>query len=45
VLERVQRRAMKMIRVLEHLAYEERLERTGFVQPGEEKAQGRPFSI
>ncbi|KAK4826539.1 hypothetical protein QYF61_010059 [Mycteria americana] len=42
LLERVQRRAMKMIRELEHLSYEDRLERVGVVQPGEEKALGTP---
>jgi len=35
--------ATKMIRELEHLCYEERL-RAGVVQPGEEKAVGRPYS-
>jgi len=42
LLERVQRSARKMIRELEHLSYEERL-RVGAVQPGEEKAAGRPY--
>ncbi|KAK4813077.1 hypothetical protein QYF61_007579 [Mycteria americana] len=39
--ERVRRRATKMIRVLQPLLYEDRL-RVGVVQPGEEKAPGRP---
>jgi len=33
-----------MIRGLEYLSYEERL-RAGIVQPGEEKASGRPYCI
>ncbi|GAB0208425.1 mitochondrial enolase superfamily member 1 [Grus japonensis] len=40
LLERVQRRAMKLMRGLEHLYYEDRL-RVGIVQPGEKKAPGR----
>ena len=41
LLERVQRRDMKMIRGLEHLRYEDRqAEGAGLVQPGEKKAAG-----
>ncbi|KAK4815071.1 LOW QUALITY PROTEIN: hypothetical protein QYF61_015355 [Mycteria americana] len=42
LLEQVQRRATKMFKELEHLSCEERL-RAGVVQPGEEKALGRPY--
>ena len=43
LLEQIQRRATKMIRGMEHLSYEDRL-RVWVVQPGEEKAPGRPYS-
>ncbi|PKU46926.1 hypothetical protein llap_2761 [Limosa lapponica baueri] len=42
LLKQVQRKDRKMIRGLEHLSYEDRL-RAGVVQPGEEKALGRPY--
>jgi len=42
VLERVQRRATKMIRGLE--SYEDMLRELGLFQPGEEKALGWPYS-
>jgi len=42
LLEHIQRRATKMIQGMEQLSSE--AERTGAVQPGEEKAQGRPES-
>jgi len=47
MLERVQRRTTTKIQGMEHLPYKDRL-RAGAVQPGEEKALGRPdrsFSI
>jgi len=43
LLERVQKKDTKMLKGLEHLSCEERL-RVGAVQPGEEKAAGRPYS-
>ena len=44
VLEKVQRRAMKMIRGLEHLLYENRLRKLsdGVFQPGKKKVRRRP---
>ena len=41
LLEGVQRRAMRTISVLQHFSYEH-AEEDGFVQPGQEKALGRP---
>jgi len=38
LLERVQQRATRMMRGLEHLSYEERLRELGWFQPEEEKA-------
>ncbi|PKU29947.1 hypothetical protein llap_19749 [Limosa lapponica baueri] len=40
LLQQVQWSSTKIIRGLEHLSYEDRLERVGIVQPGEEKAPG-----
>ncbi|PKU42193.1 hypothetical protein llap_7507 [Limosa lapponica baueri] len=40
LLERVQTRAMKTVRELEHLSYEV----LGVVEPGEEEVPGRPYS-
>ena len=45
LLEQVQGRATRMIKGLEHLSYERERLRAGAVQPGEEQALGRPFSI
>ena len=42
LLEWVQRRAAKMIRGLEHLSCERKVEGAGLFHPGEEKALGRP---
>ena len=44
-LEEVQRRATKMARGLEHLSCEEKVEGTGLVQLGEEKAPQRPHGV
>jgi len=42
LLERVQRRAMKVIQRVVHLSYEDRLKELGFFQSGKAKAVGRP---
>jgi len=44
LLEWVQRKATKMIQGLENLCCEGKAERVGAIQPGEEKAAGRPYS-
>jgi len=43
LLEWAQRRTMKKMRGLEHLSYKQ-AERAELVQPGEEKAPGKPYS-
>ena len=43
-LEQVQRRTMKMTGGLDHLPSRGQAERAGALQPGEEKALGRPYS-
>jgi len=40
LLKQVQRTATKMIRGMEHLSYEEQVERARVIQPGEEKGKG-----
>lgn len=42
LLKHVQMRTTKTIRVMEHLSCEERFESFRFLEPGEEKALGRP---
>ena len=42
LLEQIQKKAMKMMRVLEYLPYGDRL-RVRAPQPGEEKALRRPY--
>ena len=44
LLEHIQRRATNMIQGMGHLLNEDRLKELGAVQPGEEKAPGRPES-
>ncbi|GAB0186483.1 mitochondrial enolase superfamily member 1 [Grus japonensis] len=45
ILERVQQRATKMMKGLEHLSYEERLRKLGTVEHGKEKARGDLINV